>query len=181
MNSSLEDPNFVSIGNPELIEKRTMRTVPVEPGGTLADYVPFYFTPYSPMMYNIKTGWGVRQRNNREIAIIVSSLPTVRDAGHDFLFTDRHAYLLAAKFYRQLSDLVEIDFELLKNRDFQRDPDDPAKVERYQAEALIKDHVPVDTLLGIGCCTAREKASLDQEIEKRQLSLQILIRPNWYF
>lgn len=52
-----QDPRFVEIGNPDLIDKRKHRVVPAPPGGTLSDYVPFYFTPYSPMLYNIKTGW----------------------------------------------------------------------------------------------------------------------------
>ncbi|WP_408381606.1 DarT ssDNA thymidine ADP-ribosyltransferase family protein [Paraburkholderia megapolitana] len=43
------DPRFVSIGNPDLIARRTQRVVPIPPGGTLSDYVPFYFTPFSPI------------------------------------------------------------------------------------------------------------------------------------
>lgn len=44
-NSVLFDPNFVNIGNGDLIAKRHHRTIPQAPGGTLSDYVPFYFTP----------------------------------------------------------------------------------------------------------------------------------------
>lgn len=55
-NSLISDPNFVGIGNEELIQRRTYRAVPMAPGGTLSDYVPFYFTPFSPMLYNIKPG-----------------------------------------------------------------------------------------------------------------------------
>ena len=40
-------PAFVAIGNPDLIQQRRNRRVPIPPGGTLADYVPFYFTPFS--------------------------------------------------------------------------------------------------------------------------------------
>ena len=61
-NSEVQDPNFVRIGNLELIQRRTARNIPVLPGGTLSDYIPFYFTPFSMMMYNIKTGYGgIRQ------------------------------------------------------------------------------------------------------------------------
>ena len=75
-NSGAVDPNFVQIGNPELIDKRQNREVPIPPSGTLSDYVPFYFTPFSPMMYNIKTGYGgIRTRRNDEIVIVVTSLP----------------------------------------------------------------------------------------------------------
>jgi len=57
-NSKTKQPNYREIGNPELILKRANRDVPIKPNGTLSDYIPFYFTPYSPMLYNIKTGWG---------------------------------------------------------------------------------------------------------------------------
>ena len=39
--SAVQDPNFVEIGNPDLIDKRKHRIVPVPPGGALSDYVPF--------------------------------------------------------------------------------------------------------------------------------------------
>ena len=91
-NSATQAPNYVNIGNEELIDKRAHRVVPVGPGGTLSDYVPFYFTPFSPMMYNIKTGYGgIRKRSNEEIIILVSSLHRVHQMGVRFVFTDRHA------------------------------------------------------------------------------------------
>ena len=69
------DPNFVAIGNPDLIEKRRRQAVPLPPHGMLADYVPFYLTPKSPMLLNIKTGWkGITRRSNAEIAVLVSSV-----------------------------------------------------------------------------------------------------------
>jgi hypothetical protein len=62
-NSGVLAPNWVDIGNKELIDRRSQRHVPIAPGGTLSDFVPFYFTPFSPMMYNIYTGrGGVAQR-----------------------------------------------------------------------------------------------------------------------
>ena len=54
---NVRDPNFVEIGNPDLIERRPAKRIPIAPGETLAHYVPFYFTPCSPMLYNIRTGW----------------------------------------------------------------------------------------------------------------------------
>src|SRR5688572_23101680 len=73
--STMQGKNYVQIGNEELIEKRVTRAVPCGPKGVLSDYVPFYFTPYSPMLYNIKTGFnGVKQRRNEDIVIFVSSL-----------------------------------------------------------------------------------------------------------
>lgn len=74
-NSAAQSPTWVNIGNEDLINRRSHRAVPLLPGGTLSDYVPFYFTPFSPMMYNIYTGrGGVKQRRNDEILILVSTL-----------------------------------------------------------------------------------------------------------
>lgn len=56
--SSVQAPRYPTIGNPDLIDKRQRRTVPIPPGGTLSDCVPFYFTHLWPMMLNIKTGHG---------------------------------------------------------------------------------------------------------------------------
>src|SRR6185436_2649892 len=84
--SDLQDPNFVAIGNAEIIDKRRRRKVPIAPGGNLADYIPFYFTPYSPMLYNIKTGYGVQQRPNDDIVILISSLIKLEELGISYLF-----------------------------------------------------------------------------------------------
>lgn len=74
--SETNDPNFIQIGNSDMIAKRPFRSVTIHPGGTLSDYIPFYFTPHSPMLYNITTGFrGVMKRPMAEIAILVSTLP----------------------------------------------------------------------------------------------------------
>lgn len=92
-NSAHRAPNWVSIGNAELIDKRARHPVPMPPGGLLNDYVPFYFTPFSVMMRNIRSGrGGVQQRQNDEIVILVSSLHHLAKQGLPFLFTDMHAY-----------------------------------------------------------------------------------------
>jgi hypothetical protein len=80
---------YVEIGNQELIQRRIGRSIPCGPGGTLNDYVPFYFTPYSPMLYNIKTGYGgVPKRPISEIIILVSSLRKLKKMGIQFVFSD---------------------------------------------------------------------------------------------
>lgn len=150
--SRVLDPNYRDIGNPELIAKRAHRTVPIPPGGTLSDYIAFYFTPYSPMLLNIKTGHsGMKQTPMPEIVFLVSSLHTLIEQSVCFVFTDRHAYLRTADdaFSSDLADLDRIDWKILQARDFKRDPNDPGKFERYQAEVLVHRHLPLDALSGI--------------------------------
>jgi hypothetical protein len=180
-NSPEIDPGFRPIGNQDLISRRHHRIVPVPPGGTLSDYVPFYFTPYSIMLYNIKTGYGgVPKVPNNEIVILVSSLRKVAEMGIGFVFTNQHAYPLAAEYFNTLDDLARVDWPLLQSRDFQHNPEDPGKKERYQAEALVHRDLPVSGLLGIGCHSATAQQALQAELKNRNLSLEVVIRPRWY-
>ena len=181
-NSAVKLPGWVSIGSQELIDKRAHHPVPLPLGGRLNDYVPFYFTPFSPMLRNIHTGWGgIQKRSNEEIVILVSSLHHIAGLGLPFLFTDCHAYYQWGDYFYDLADLDKIDWPLLQRRDFKRDPDDPAKFERYQAEALIHRHVPVNALLGIVCYTEAMKQRIEQEIQARSLNLPVHVRTGWYF
>ncbi|MGZ8159857.1 MAG: type II toxin-antitoxin system toxin DNA ADP-ribosyl transferase DarT [Methylobacter sp.] len=180
--SDIRSADYIHIGNPDLIGKRRHRLVPIEPEGTLADYVPFYFTPFSVMMKNIHSGWGgVQQRANDEIVILVSSLPRIKKIGLRFVFTDAHAYTGMADFYNDLADLDKIDWGILQRRDFKRDPDDPRKMERYQAEALIYQHLPVEGLVGIVCYTEQLKQNIEREVAARNLNVPVHARSGWYF
>lgn len=98
-----------------------------------------------------------------------------------FVFSDRHAYLKTARFSLKLADLIWIDWEILQQRDFKRDPNDSEKVERYQAEALVHKHCPVSALLGIACYNEDVEKHLATELKKRALTLKLTVKPGWYF
>jgi ssDNA thymidine ADP-ribosyltransferase, DarT len=181
-NSPTQSPDWISIGNPELITKRGNRPVPIPPSGVLNDYIPFYFTPFSVMLKNINTGWaGIQKYSNQDIIILVSSLPHLQQQNIPFLFTDSHAYHQYTNFYHDLADLDKIDWTILQQRDFKRDPDDPGKFERYQAEALIHQHCPISGLLGIICYTDQLQAQIEQLITQSKSPLKVHQRRNWYF
>lgn len=181
-NGAVRDPHFHGIGNRDLIDRRASHVVSLPPGGTLADYVPFYFTPYSIMLLNIKTGYGgVPKIPNDQIVILVSSLRRVSELGIPFLFTNQHAYSAMAEYFSEIDQLGSIDWTLLRNRDFKKDPDDPGKQLRYQAEALIWRHLPVDGLLGICCNTAATEGMVQTALQERNLKTQTIVRPGWYF
>ena len=180
--SDQHDPGYINIGNPDLISRRATRQVPIAPWGTLNDYVPFYFTPFSPMMYNIYTGRGaVPKRQNEDICILVSSLGKVDAMGLPYVFSDRHAYTALAEFSNTLGGLDKIDWPLLQSRNFQRNPDDPEQIERYQAEALVHHYMPITGLHGVVCYTNAVKNTLDALSKALGLTLDIRAMPQWYF
>lgn len=180
--SELQDGNFITIGNQDLIQDRNIHEVPIDPGGVLSDYIPFYFTPYSPMLLNIVTGRNVQKRSKSDIVILVSSIPKVDEAGIPFLFTDRHARLINAAFSNRKEDLATmVRWDLLQARDFKKDPEDPEKSELYQAEALVHHHLPVDALLGIVAYNDLTKDEVQALVDDRQLDLSVYSRPTWFF
>ncbi|MBA8903734.1 DUF4433 domain-containing protein [Phyllobacterium sp. P30BS-XVII] len=178
--ATMNGQNYTAIGNPELIVKRDMREVPCAPGGTLSDYVPFYFTPCSPMLYNIKTGFsGITKRPMEDIMILVSSLPHLVEHKIPFVFTDRHAYLRTAQFSSSLVDLGWIIWPTLQAKNFKRD--DADKFEKYQAEALVHKHVPLGALLGIACYNANVKAVVEAEAKKHNAEIKVVVQREWFF
>ena len=182
-NSSTQDPTFVTIGNQDVIDKRAWTSVPISPCGTLADYVPFYFTPYSVMAYNIHTGWNTKVPRIPSVKIVIlwARLRNLIARAVPLVFTDRHAVQATAEFYGTMSDLNNVAWHILQRRDFRRDYNDPAKFERYQAEALIYQHLPVNLVAGMVCYDDDNKRLLDEQARKAGVRLNILTRPSWYF
>lgn len=181
-NSTEQDPDYVNIGNVSLIDRRALRPVPIPPGGTLSDYVPFYFTPFSIMLYNIKTGHGgITRRENRDIVCLVSSVHRLRELRLPFIYTNQHAYPVDTDFYDGSDDLRQIDWQLLQSRDFKTDDSDPGKQQRYQAEALIHRHVPLEAVLGVGCHNKAVRHSIESMAAERGVSLTVKAAPILYF
>ena len=174
--------NYQSMGNNTLISNRNERQVPIGNGGVLNDYVPFYFTPFSPMMYKIHTGHeGTTKINNEDIVILVASLHDLVGNDIKFVFTDRHAYVEYANFHTNLQHLQDIDWTILQNRDFSYSPNDPDKKVRYQAEALIYKNLPIAHLRFILCYNEVIKAEVEGHLNRLGIETSVYICPKCYF
>lgn len=180
--SATSDPNSVPIGMASLIRKRMIRVVSIAPGGMLSEYVPFYFTPWSVMLLNIKTGRNdVIGRANAEIVILGARLRGIRELGSTFIFTNGHAYMHQSEFIDDPARLVEIDWPILRSRDFATDPDDPDNSRRCMAEALVHQHMPPVALGAIACYDAVTHARVAGWIRARGLAKTVTTRPQWHF
>jgi hypothetical protein len=133
------------------------------------------------MLLNITTGWGgIRKREKAEIVIMVASLHDLEKRNVPFLFTDRHAYLVAVQFYSDLERLDQIEWAMLQQRDFKNNQEDPSKKEKYQAEALIYKHLPVGGLLGLVSYSDEVRVSIEQALGKRAMTVKVIKKPDWY-
>ena len=107
----------VGIAHQHIKQRRARRIVPLAARGTLADYVPFYFAPRSPMLCAIHNG-RVHGYTGTQVDIVhlVSTVEIAIDSGAPWCFTDGHAEMAYAEFFDKLGDLGKIDWEIMRAR-----------------------------------------------------------------
>lgn len=180
--SIIQDPDFVSIGFPTLVDYRKDRIVPVAPGGTLSAYIPFYFWYRSPMLYVIHKGNDpeVIQTPQEEIIYLVTDIDTLNSLGCKYVFTDRHAKLDYAKFYQSPADLKRLNWEFIKTDEWGRQFGSEQK-EMKQAEFLVYQYVPSKAILGIAVLDAKAQELVYQHLKKNGTEIPVKIKPKFYF
>ena len=171
----------VDIAHGHIKERRSRRTVPVAPGGSLDDYVPFYFAPRSPMLYVIHQG-GVEgyEGGQGEVLHLASTTDRIADEELPYAFTDGHAVVALSEFYADLRDLVRIDWPLMGSKYWFDTDEDPDRKRRRQAEFLVHGFVPLSCLLEIGVMTDTVARRVS-EILGRGSTLSVQVRPSWYY
>lgn len=179
--STINDPNFVQIGLPDLIQKRATRPVPIAPGGMLNDYVSFFFGTHSVMLYNIHTGYGVKQVHQKDMVYLVSSVQRLIANNVAFLFTDRHAYVANAHYSSDVAELARLDWGLINGRDFKLDPNRPDKLDRRAAELLVHRYLPVVVLSGVACYNTAVRQTIEAAAAAVAVNIAIEVHRDWYF
>lgn len=91
------------------LQRRRGRThVPL--GGTLHDYVPFYFAPRSPMLYRIGKEWTASgEATPQDLVYLVSSVEQVEAHGLTYAFSLYHAVTRPNEFLTDPGELDRID------------------------------------------------------------------------
>jgi len=137
---------YLNIAHRHIQDRRGMTHVPCSAGGTLHDYVPFYFAPRSPMLYAIHKN-NVDQYSDGQTTILhlVSSAEAVEAAGLSFVFTNRHSVLYDTKFCDEFKNLYldnGIDWEIMEAKYWADTQEDRDRKSRRQAEFLVHQFFP---------------------------------------
>ncbi|MBN2404901.1 MAG: DUF4433 domain-containing protein, partial [Coriobacteriia bacterium] len=175
---------YKPIHNTEVQRTRHSRLIPCGPGGTIHDYVPFYFGPLSPMLYQLHTGWvGGYDEGQEPLIYIVSSAQAVRRTGVDFVFSDGHGIAAYTKWYDDLDELAEIDWDTVYAKWWRSTVDDMDRQRRKQAEFLVHRLFPWQLV--------REIAVLNAVMEARVAKIMAefpnahhpvaQVRAEWYY
>jgi hypothetical protein len=173
--------------------RRAVKAIPIAPGGTLHDYVPFYFAPRSPMLFTINNG-NVPNCNHRQddIVHLVSQAQTICDGRHRFVFSDIHAAMNYARFFDDLAQLDEIQWEIFFEdprlegyckywHNQQRPLHHVSRKESRQAEFLIHQQLPIAAISEIGVRTQQGEARIRAALAGTGWNPAVRVVPGWYF
>ena len=172
----------VSIAYSHIKDRRSTKQVPCSVRGVLADYVPFYFAPRSPMLYTINRG-NVKGYTDGQPPILhlVSSIEAVQKENLHFAFSDGHAPMDISRFFDDLTYLDQIDWEIMKAKYWADTMEDGDRSRRRQAEFLVHQFFPLYLIEEIGVINkaiARD-VSILFKAETRKPVLKIA--PTWYY
>lgn len=147
---------YRSTHDAEVQVKRAARPVPCGPGGSVADYVSFYFGPRGPMLYRLKTGWGVDYTEGQEPLIyLVCHAQDLVAQGHRIAFSDGHGLAAFTRWFADLSNLDEVDWENVYATFWNDTEEYPDRQRRKQAEFLVHGEVPWNLISEISVSTQR--------------------------
>lgn len=165
------------IGHEHIKQRRLSRKVSVAAKGFLGDYVPFNFCPRSVMLYIISVG---AVEGYDDVIHLVSTIEMATKVGKPWAFTDRHADLGYARYFQRLSDLKEVDWDVMPQRQWGGSGNDDIK-EKRQAEFLVHHFFPWSAVVQVGVKTSTVAQSVKKVFRTTDHQPDVLIQPTWYY
>ncbi|MFI5835007.1 DUF4433 domain-containing protein [Micromonospora sp. NPDC051300] len=177
-----------NVGAVDIKASRRQRLVPCPPGGVVADYVPFYFAPRSPMMYRIacehRDGRADRYPGGDDpLVYLVSTTARVHDAGLAWVASDGNCAAAVTRFTAVADDLADlVDWSLMRERIWRDTSEDPDRRRRRLAEFLVHREFPLRLIAGYAVRTAARREQLTQVLHAAGIiDAYVGVRPDWYY
>jgi hypothetical protein len=172
-----------SIAYPSIQDRRARVSVPCGPGGTLHDYVPFYFAPRCPMLYTINRGNVEGIQDQQPIIHLASTAEAVQAGGQQFVFTDGHGVMQFTGFFDNLADLNRVDWQVMRSRYWRDTQQDPDRKRRRQAEFLVYDGLRWNLISEIGVYNRGTECKVLAELARGHVQHRpvVRIRRDWYY
>jgi hypothetical protein len=174
--------HYTDLANQSIQLRRTRVTVPCGAGGNLTDYVPFYFAPRSPMLHAIHQGNVPTYSEGQEkVVYLVSSIEAVQQANLSFVFTDGHGIMALTEFFDDLSELNQVDWQVMNLRYWFDTPEDPDRKRRRQAEFLVHRFFPWQLVHEVGVIHPSVKAEAEQCLQAAAHQPRVIVQRSWYY
>ncbi|MDH4417127.1 MAG: DUF4433 domain-containing protein [Acidovorax sp.] len=173
---------------------RAAKRVALPPGGSVHDYVPFYFAPRSPMLSAIHNGQVVGcDLRQQDIVHLETTVDRVIAGGTPFVFYDRNATLAYSKAYNDVAQLAQaIAWDLLTEppaldgfcKYFHNQHQNERYVQRRElrmAEFLVHRRVPLAAFTRVGVCNALQAQAVQAILDAAGVPLRAEVKTDWYF
>jgi len=175
---------FVTIGSEDVISRRDTTIVKCYPDSYVNDYVPFYFSVRTPMLYNIITGHGVPAKPQDSIIYLCCELSDLASDKFQWCYTNGNAAAAITRFYTTLQNVDKnIDWHSIYTTDF-RDENadgDEDRIRKKHAEFLVKGHVPVEYIKVIVVLNDQKAIEVKSILDKLDLNIKVHINQKFYF
>jgi hypothetical protein len=176
-------PLSVECADVEVKLRRRVRRVPIPPGGVVADYVPFYFAPRSPMLYRIFKGTVLGyQGSQNQLVYLGTRVSRIHASNLDWIATDRNAAVNTAEFTNDPGRLAEhIDWTVMDAHQWANTPEDGSQMQRRMAEFLVHRYLPWDTVIGIVVHDEAMANRVADVIGRAAHQPRVTVVREWYF
>jgi hypothetical protein len=176
-----EGTGFTNIAYSTIQAQRAAKRVPCGPRGSLHDYVPFYFTKRSPMLYTINRGNVPCDGGQGALVHLVSTAQRVAAAGLGFAFSDGHGIMAYSSFYDDLEHLGEVDWDVIASRMWNDTVEDGDRKRRKQAEFLVRNEFPTHLIRRIVVRTPQRKEQVEEIVDRYGLGIPVIADMSWYY
>jgi hypothetical protein len=163
-------------------QQRSCKSVPCGPGGTVHDYVPFYFGPRSPMLYTISKG-NVQgyTGGQKQVIYLATTAQFIEKCGIKYVFTDGHAIMAYTSFFDNLSKLGRIDWSIIKSKWWNDTEIYPDRKRKRQAEFLVYEKVPWNSIKIIIVMDNKIEDKVNSILNAYDSNIPVKVRRTWYY
>lgn len=154
------------------------------PGGTILDYIPFYFGPRSPMLLRLATHWDVDYDGPQdEIIYLVSTAQEMIHRRRRCVFSDGHGLARFTKWFEDLASLNQVDWPIVYARYWNDTLEDNDRKRRKQAEFLVHKSCGWSRVQEIGVMNQGAKTAVEQVLAEypEAGTPPVNLRTAWYY
>jgi hypothetical protein len=174
---------IIEAADPAIKERRRQVGIRLVPFGRVADYVPFYFAPRSPMLYKLARGSVPGYSDGQDpLVYLVGTVEAIAVAGLQYLFSDGNCAARVTQMFGDLRYLDDaVDWDLMRAKMWNDTADDPDRMRRRMAEFLVHERCPVRCLEEIVVRTPAMKRQTEAILAAHHVGLPVRVRTGWYF
>ena len=173
---------MTGIAHQHIKDRRAKKDVPVAARGAVADYVPFYFGPRSPMLCAFYHGSVEGYEGGQERVVhLVSKVETAMELDSPWCFTDGQAEMGPTLFFDRWSDKDRVDWSLMQAKWWNDTKEFPDRSRRRKAEFLVHRFFPWIAIESVGVCDETIAGEVEAVLEGAAHRPAIHVRPDWYY